>query len=206
MSAYNGRRGPNVSAYLANLNTLSPEQRDVQEPQNLDPDFSLFLDTDYFDQYDNGNVDLSAALDLNVDAQAPAPSRANRTIAAASAGQPEMDFNINGKYIACFLPSCYLSTPFAHCLFSHVAGSWMDGHGQGCRPRQPRFVMAVYPTHPASSQPLTCAHLKQGAGVCSASSASCSTHHPPQSRNCPRRTHNRAGRRLHLAPDHTSCC
>ncbi|KAJ4294518.1 hypothetical protein N0V90_008209 [Kalmusia sp. IMI 367209] len=96
MSGYNGRRGPNVSAYVANLNTIAPE--DVHEPK-LDPDFSLFLDTEYFDQFDAGNnVDLNSPLDIDLNIEAPASSRENRTLPAASANEPKMDFNLNGDF------------------------------------------------------------------------------------------------------------
>lgn len=91
MSAYNGRRGPNVSAYVANLNTIVPDE--VHESNS---DFSMFLDTDLFDQYDSANLDFNPALDVdlnNIEPSAPA-TQASRTLPATDA---KMDFNLNGK-------------------------------------------------------------------------------------------------------------
>jgi hypothetical protein len=96
MSAYNGRRGPNVSAYVANLNTLVPDE--VHEPN---PDFSIFLDTDLFDHYDATNLDFNPSLDVDLTGiETPAPgAQASRTLPAASATDDKMDFNLNGKLL-----------------------------------------------------------------------------------------------------------
>lgn len=59
MSNFSGRRAPNVSAYLANLNTIPG-----QDDQIAQPDFSL----------DDGNLDyLSTAEFFDFDLSAPAP-------------------------------------------------------------------------------------------------------------------------------------
>ncbi|KAF2441429.1 hypothetical protein P171DRAFT_446320 [Karstenula rhodostoma CBS 690.94] len=93
MSAYNGRRGPNVSAYVANLNTVVPDE--IEEPHT---DFSLFLQPDLFDQYDT-NLDFTPSLDDLNTIETPAPStQASRTIPAASASDAKMDFNLNSDF------------------------------------------------------------------------------------------------------------
>ncbi|RDW60664.1 hypothetical protein BP6252_12047 [Coleophoma cylindrospora] len=62
MSAYNGRRGPNVSEYIANLNAI-PSAQDLANQQdyaNLDEDLAMFTNTQFFD-FDLGqDTDFSA--------------------------------------------------------------------------------------------------------------------------------------------------
>jgi len=55
--AYNGRRGPNVSEYIANLNAI-PTAQDIQNSQdnfNLDDDLAMFTNTQFFD-FDVGHT------------------------------------------------------------------------------------------------------------------------------------------------------
>jgi len=62
--AYNGRTGPNVSEYIANLNAI-PSATDLpnDEEFNLDADLAMFTNTQFFD-YDLGHdTDLQAAGD-----------------------------------------------------------------------------------------------------------------------------------------------
>ncbi|KAJ4357671.1 uncharacterized protein N0V89_002247 [Didymosphaeria variabile] len=95
MSGYNGRRGPNVSAYVANLNTIVPDE--VHEPN---PDFSMFLDTDLFDQYDTGNLGLNPSLDVdlnNIETPAPA-TQASRTVPPLTATDAKMPFDLNDDF------------------------------------------------------------------------------------------------------------
>lgn len=58
MSGYNGRRGPNVSQYVANLNTI-PSAQDTasrnQDPLEIENDLALFTNTEFFD-FDLGEV------------------------------------------------------------------------------------------------------------------------------------------------------
>ena len=58
--AYNGRRGPNVSEYIANLNAI-PTPQDLSNQENFgDDDLALFTNTQFFD-FDLGQeVDLHA--------------------------------------------------------------------------------------------------------------------------------------------------
>jgi hypothetical protein len=48
---YNGRRGPNVSEYVANLNAI-PTAQDLQNSQdnfNLEDDLAMFTNAQFFD-------------------------------------------------------------------------------------------------------------------------------------------------------------
>lgn len=75
MSSYNARKAPNVSAYLANLNTI-PSPHDQQHAAQADFDFNdgnldLFANTDFFD-FDGSFANPAPDLDLNQHAPQPA--------------------------------------------------------------------------------------------------------------------------------------
>lgn len=58
--AYNGRRGPNVSQYIANLNAIPTAQElhnSAQDNFNIDDDLAMFTNTQFFD-FDVGHEDL----------------------------------------------------------------------------------------------------------------------------------------------------
>jgi hypothetical protein len=60
--AYNGRRGPNVSAYIANLNAV-PTEQDLQSSNQdsfIDDDLAMFTNTQFFDFDIGGDADLQA--------------------------------------------------------------------------------------------------------------------------------------------------
>lgn len=60
MSTYNGRRAPNVSQYLRDLNHISPQDTTGDENFNLNDDLALFTNTQFFD-FDSGqNTDYQA--------------------------------------------------------------------------------------------------------------------------------------------------
>ncbi len=74
--AYNGRRGPNVSEYIANLNAI-PSAQDLQAADaefNLEDDLAMFTNTQFFD-FDMGHdTDLSATNNnYTVDGTSAAP-------------------------------------------------------------------------------------------------------------------------------------
>lgn len=104
MANYIGRRGPNVSQYVANLNTVAPE-----EVHDSSPDFSMFLDTDLFSEYDTTSIGFDQSLDAGLSGmETPAATttpatQASRTVAAASASDAKMDFNFSGKWLPALL-------------------------------------------------------------------------------------------------------
>jgi len=60
MASYNGHRGPNVSEFIANLNTVpSAQEMANSESFNVDDDLALFTNTQFFD------FDLGHDADLN---------------------------------------------------------------------------------------------------------------------------------------------
>lgn len=62
MSAFNGRRAPNVSQFVANLNAI-PSAHDAalqqQDGFNLDDDLAMFTNTEFFD-FDLGDTAVAA--------------------------------------------------------------------------------------------------------------------------------------------------
>lgn len=60
MSNYSGRHGPNVSQYLRDLNTISPQDTTAPEDNFMEEDLALFTNTQFFD-FDSGqNTDFQA--------------------------------------------------------------------------------------------------------------------------------------------------
>lgn len=103
MSAYKGHRGPNVSQYIATLNQLSPPQETLNEPLPSEDDFSAFLNNDFFDVNSAPVVDFDSSLDLDVDLAAeqstqPSLGNTSRKHSIHASADPNMDFNLNGKY------------------------------------------------------------------------------------------------------------
>lgn len=87
---YNGRRGPNVSEYIAQLNSI-PTAQDIQNSDNfqLDDDLAMFTNTQFFD-FDLGqDADLQPS---NFD------GRAEQTVAPESIDMKPMDFSIRGTF------------------------------------------------------------------------------------------------------------
>lgn len=61
---YNGRRGPNVSEYIANLNAI-PSAQEIQGQDNLnfEDDLALFTNTQFFDFDHQQDLDLQQTFD-----------------------------------------------------------------------------------------------------------------------------------------------
>ncbi len=92
MSTYNGRRGPNVSQFIANLNTIPSPQDMATQPQDglIESDLALFTNTQFID-WDATNLDT----DL-VEYDREQEQRARRDNAAAHKNNmKDMDF-LNG--------------------------------------------------------------------------------------------------------------
>lgn len=106
MSAYKGHRGPNVSQYIANLNTLSPTQDLLADPAPVEDDFSAFLNADFYDV--NGtrtsSIDFTSPVDFSVDVDAePAPPPKTGVPLAPPSGSTSvdpttMDFSLQGDF------------------------------------------------------------------------------------------------------------
>ncbi|KAI9815098.1 MAG: hypothetical protein M1827_002941 [Pycnora praestabilis] len=96
MSGYNGRRAPNVSQYIANLNTI-PSAHDLatqqQEGFNLEDDLAMFTNTQFFD------YDLGQAMESVPVAYSPSQEeRARRENAASQKNNMKGADFLNGEF------------------------------------------------------------------------------------------------------------
>ncbi|CEI69034.1 hypothetical protein FVEN_g4192 [Fusarium venenatum] len=60
MSNFNGRRGPNVSQYLRDLNAVNRQENAHDEPFHMEEDLALFTNTQFFDFETGQNTDYQA--------------------------------------------------------------------------------------------------------------------------------------------------
>lgn len=96
--AYNGRTGPNVSEYIANLNAI-PSATDLSNDEefNLDADLAMFTNTQFFD-YDLGHdTDLQAAGDGHAQGRGQ-----EGTVAPDNVDMNSLEF-MNGKLFLSFV-------------------------------------------------------------------------------------------------------
>ncbi|KAF5669394.1 regulatory cys-3 [Fusarium denticulatum] len=114
MSNFNGRRGPNVSQYLRDLNAINRQETAHEEPFNMEEDLALFTNTQFFDFETNQTTDYQAQ-PLKVDieaAQSTSPSD-GMTPAPSVVGDinpNSFDF-IQGDFSFPDFTSTYPSTP-----------------------------------------------------------------------------------------------
>jgi hypothetical protein len=92
--SYHGRRAPNVSEYIANLNAV-PSAQDLQNSNadsfNLDEDLAMFTNTQFFD-FDLGHdADLQPA---NYDGNG---GRETQSVPADGVDLKQLDFSVQGK-------------------------------------------------------------------------------------------------------------
>ncbi|TVY59556.1 Regulatory protein cys-3 [Lachnellula suecica] len=102
--AYNGRRGPNVSEYIANLNAI-PTAQDIENSQenlNFDDDLAMFTNTQFFD-FDLGqSADLQGA---NFGVDGP-----GQTDAAEGEHMKSLDFDLPAGQSCLYLCPPHAST------------------------------------------------------------------------------------------------
>lgn len=131
MSTYNGRRGPNASQYLRDLNTISPQDTTgADDNGNFNyggDDLAIFTNTEFFD-FDSGqNMDFQAqpvkndASSTTSPANAEIPSSANSVMGDLTT----MDY-MTGKFFF-FSPSSFRGQYlFPAIWMHHLAGTlWL---------------------------------------------------------------------------------
>lgn len=94
MAGFNGRRAPNVSQYIANLNTItSPHDVPTQQDENfgIEEDLAVFTNTEFFD-FDLGGEGIEHPSVIYDPSQ---EERARRENAAAHKNSHKVDF-VNG--------------------------------------------------------------------------------------------------------------
>jgi len=139
MSNFNGRRGPNVSQYLRDLNAINRQENAQDEPFNMEEDLALFTNTQFFDFETGQNTDYQAhptKIDLEV-SQSTSPSD-DMTPAPSVVGDiatNNFDF-IQGDFNFPDFTSAYPSTP-------------LNGFADGAQNFPP-----IQPSAPAGYQPV----------------------------------------------------
>ncbi|PHH79771.1 hypothetical protein CDD82_2179 [Ophiocordyceps australis] len=115
MSTYSGRHGPNVSQFLRDLNTISPQDTTTDDAFSMEDDLALFTNTQFFD-FDSGqNLDYQAQpSNSKAEAQGTAhstPSVSGDVTASSAMGEiPSMDF-IPGNFAFNEFNHAYAATP-----------------------------------------------------------------------------------------------
>ncbi|KAF4988491.1 hypothetical protein FGRMN_9742 [Fusarium graminum] len=157
MSNFNGRRGPNVSQYLRDLNAINRQENAHEEPFNMEEDLALFTNTQFFDFETGQNTDYQAhptKVDMEVpqstspsDDMTPAPS------VVGDIATNNFDF-IQGDFSFPDFTSTYPSTPL----------NGFADNAQNFPPMQPSAPTAYQPVsqqqpphfaQPAAPQPST---------------------------------------------------
>jgi hypothetical protein len=94
MATYNGRRGPNVSQYIRDLNTMSP-QESTGEEHFMEDGLALFTNTEFLDLDSGQNTDFHSQ-PVKVDVE---PSTEDVTSATSVIGNMHnLDFMNGGEF------------------------------------------------------------------------------------------------------------
>ncbi|PNY26968.1 Regulatory protein cys-3, partial [Tolypocladium capitatum] len=115
MSTYGGRHGPNVSQYLRDLNTISPQETTPVENFNMEDDLALFTNTQFFD-FDSGqNMDFQAhPAKPDVKAAGRHSSSSSDDVASAPSAMgdmPNLDFMAAGDFNFTEFNNSYAAPP-----------------------------------------------------------------------------------------------
>jgi hypothetical protein len=137
MSTYTGRRAPNVSHLLQDLNTIASHDAPTEENFNMEEDLELFTNTQFYD-FDSGQQTDFQARPVKAAAAAANATAENITTAPPSAigDMPNLDFSMTGD--------------FAFTDFSNPYPAFPEGP-QNYQPLQPNHG-SVYGT-PAATSP-----------------------------------------------------
>ncbi|RBR19457.1 uncharacterized protein FIESC28_05612 [Fusarium coffeatum] len=162
MTNFNGRRGPNVSQYLRDLNAINRQETAHDEPFNMEEDLALFTNTQFFDFETGQNTDYQAhpvKVDLEApqstspsDGMTPAPS----VVGDITAGN--FDF-MQAYYLLYFSHDRLFSTSTDH---NTMAGDFSFPDFTSTYPSTPMTAFAdgtqnfaaMQPSAPASYQPV----------------------------------------------------
>ncbi|QUC23932.1 uncharacterized protein UV8b_08173 [Ustilaginoidea virens] len=142
MSTYNGRHGPNVSQYLRDLNTISPQDTTgaaaAEDGFNMEDDLALFTNTQFFD-FDSGQ---------NTDFQAQ-PGKVEVEHAAHHNASPSDDLGATQSNVGDMPSLDFMSGDFSFADFSNAyAAPPMNGFpdvAQGFQPLQPSHAAVPMP-------------------------------------------------------------
>lgn len=137
MSTYSGRHGPNVSQYLRDLNTLSPQDAAADESFGMDDDLALFTNTQFFD-FDSGqNMDFQAQpvkMDDAATQHGSSPSDDATSAPSVMGDMPNIDF----------IAGDFNFTDFNNAYSAPSLNSFADG-SQSFQPLRPNHAPAQVP-------------------------------------------------------------
>jgi hypothetical protein len=122
-STYNGRRGPNVSQYLRDLNAVKPQDPVPEENLNFDEDLAMFTNTQFFD-FDSGQTTEFQAQPAAADGSTTPSASTPDAVTSATAGIGDLsglDF-MSSRELASFL-SCVLLHPVSIKIFTSFVSS-----------------------------------------------------------------------------------
>lgn len=110
---YNGRRGPNVSQYLRDLNAINRQESAPEEPFTMEEDLALFTNTQFFDFETGQNTDYQAhPVKVDVESSQSASPSDDLTPAQSVMGDlANLDFIQSDFSFPDFSTSAYPSTP-----------------------------------------------------------------------------------------------
>lgn len=115
MSTYHGRRAPNVSHLLQDLNAVGAHDGNAEETFNMEDDLELFTNTQFYD-FDSGQQTDFQAQPVKAAAAAAASATDDvaRTAPSAIGEMPNLDFSMTGEcrllFIACIFCLAYNHT------------------------------------------------------------------------------------------------
>ena len=135
MSNYNGRRGPNVSQYLRDLNAINRQETSNDEPFNMEEDLALFTNTQFFDFETGQNTDYQAH-PVKTDMEAPpstSPSDGMTPAPSVVGDLSNFDF-IQGEFYRLRFVSRFNSRRFGgNCRGRGVRGCQAGGESEAQR-------------------------------------------------------------------------
>ena len=102
MSGFNGRPAPNVSRYIANLNTVPACDEPIESPPNFEADLAIFTNNDF--------IDWDAGVEGFEQNPSPLDITREQPASATTVGDAKMDYSNFGGKCAPRLRSLY-------CLF-----------------------------------------------------------------------------------------
>lgn len=127
MSNYSGRHGPNVSQYLRDLNTISPQADILEESSlNFEEDLNIFTNTQFFDIDSGQNTDFQAQ-PAKPEGKAPHSGTTSEDVSAAPSvigEMPNLDFMSGESTALAIFPLHSIST--CTCFFRFNSPTYLS--------------------------------------------------------------------------------
>jgi hypothetical protein len=166
MSNYNGRRGPNVSQYLRDLNAINRQEPAPEEPFTMEEDLALFTNTQFFDFETGQNTDYQAQ-PVKADAETSQSASPSEDMTPAQSVMGELsglEF-MPGEFSFQDFTNAYPSTPLN--AFPDNAQNFpsMQPNGSSAYPQVPQAQHHQQPHYGQPAAPQTAEKRKSEAGM-----------------------------------------